>query len=405
MPEYTYTARTPEGKLKKDQFSAKDEKNLAEYLKAQGLILTSAKEINKGGRFSLQNFFNSLSKVSSTEKIFFTQNLSIMVKTGFSLAQALRTLSAQTENKRFKEIILTIQRDVESGISFSNALGKHSKIFSELFVNMIAAGEVSGKLDEILINLTKQMKKDHALISKVRTAMMYPSVIVFAMVAIGSIMMITVIPQLTAIFQEADVTLPLPTILLIGLSDILGKHGIIILIAVIILIFAFLKFKKTDKGKHYLHFVLLRIPAFSGVIKKINIARFSRILSSLLKTDIPIVQTLQIISKTLGNVYYQQSMIEAAEKIKKGISIAKTLEEKPKLFQPVITQMIDIGEQSGSLDTISEEIADFYEEDVSQTMDGLSAIIEPVLMLVIGAVVAVLALAVLMPMYGLVEAI
>lgn len=405
MPEYIYTARTLDGKLKKDRANMKDEKTLSEYLKNQNLILTSAKQVGKGGVFSLEKLRAAFSRIPVVQKIFFTQNLSIMVKTGFSLAQALKTLVLQTDNKAFKAIISDIQRDVENGISFSNALAKHPRVFSELFVNMVAAGEASGKLDEILINLTKQMKKDHSLIAKVRSALMYPIVVVIAMGGIGVVMMITVVPQLTGIYTQSKLQLPLPTRLLIGISNLFTHQGVLLVVGLIVAVFLFIRFKKTKKGKFYLHKLLIKLPVFGSIIKKINIARFSRTLSSLLKTDIPIVQTLQIIAKTLGNVHYQAAMMDASEKVKKGISIAKTLEEKSNLFPPIVTQMLNIGEESGTLDSISDEIANFYEEDVDQTMSGLSSIIEPILMLVIGGVVAVMALAVLMPMYGLVEAI
>lgn len=405
MPEYSYTARTPDGKLRKDRLRMRDERALADYLKNQGLMLTSVKPIKEGGRFSFQALLRKLSRIPVVQKIFFTQNLSVMVKTGFSLAQALRTLALQTSHKTFREVIISLQQDIESGVSFSNALAKHPQVFPELFVNMVAAGEASGKLDEILINLTKQMKKDHALIAKVRSALMYPTVVVVAMVGIGVVMMITVVPQLTGIYTESNLQLPLPTRLLIGISNLFTHQGIWLLAGFILLIFLFGRLRKTKKGKYYLHKIFLKIPIFGSIIQKINLARFARTLSSLLKTDIPIVQTLQIIAKTLGNVHYKQSMIDASEKVKKGISIAKTLEEKPQLFPPIVTQMITVGEESGTIDTISDEIANFYEEDVDQTMSGLSSIIEPILMLVIGGVVAVMALAVLMPMYGLVEAI
>lgn len=405
MPEFFYTARTEEGKLVKDRIKIKDEAALKDYLKSKNLILTIAKQSDKNATGKLDKLLNKLSKVPIVEKIFFTQNLSVMVKTGFSLAQALNTLALQTTNKKFQEIINDIKHDVENGISFSNALEKHPKVFSELFINMIAAGEVSGKLDEVLIGLTKQMKKDHKLVSNVRTALMYPAVIVVAMIAIGTIMMVTIIPQLVGIFEEAGTELPLTTTILITLSNVLSNQGIYIGIGVIILGFAFARIKKTKKGKYIIHSILLKIPVFNKIIKKINVARFTRTLSSLLKTDIPIVQTLQIISKTLGNVLFKEALLDASERVKKGISISKTLETKPELFSPIVTQMINIGEESGTLDTISDEIADFYEEDVDQTMEGLSSIIEPILMLVIGGVVAVVALAVLQPMYGLVETI
>lgn len=405
MPEYNYTARTPDGVLKKDHTRAKDEKALAEYLKAQGLILTSSKEIKKGGFSSIKSYFNKFGRVPVVQKIFFTQNLAVMVRTGFSLAMALNTLAQQATNKKLKLTIEEVKRDVENGVSFSNALGKHKTVFSELFINMIAAGEVSGKLDEVLGYLTNQMRKEHQLVAKVRSAMMYPSVVVIAMVGIGIVMMVTIVPQITGIYTESDLKLPLPTQILIFVSNAMLHQGIYIAIGFILLIYAFIKIKKTKKGKFYWDTLMVKTPLLGTIIKKINLARFTRTLSSLLKTDIPIVQTFQIISKTLGNSLYAESMYESSESVKKGISIVKTFEKKPKLFPTVVTQMIAVGEESGTLDTIAEEIANFYEEDVDQTMSGLSSIIEPILMLVIGGAVAVVALAVLMPMYGLVQTI
>lgn len=405
MTEFIYTARTVDGKLKKDRLRVKDEKALEEYLKNQNLILTSAKEVTKKSFLSLEKINNILSRVSVVQKMFFTQNLAVMIRTGFSLAMALNTLALQTPNKKFKEVIEEIKLDVENGISFSTALSRHPKVFSQLFVNMIAAGETSGKLDEVLKNLTNQMRKDHALVSKVRSALMYPTVVVVAMVGIGIVMMITVIPQITSIYSENAADLPLPTKIVIGISNALIHQGVFIVIGIAILIIAFIRFKKTDKGKRLWHTLLIKTPIFGTIIKKVNIARFTRTLSSLLKTDIPIVQTLQIISKTLGNSLYTESMLKASEQVKKGVSIVKTLQEKEGLFPPVVTQMLAVGEESGTLDTISEEIANFFEDDVDQTMSGLSSIIEPILMLIIGGVVAVMALAILMPMYGLVQQI
>ncbi len=406
MPEYQYTARTPEGNLVKDRMRAKNQEGLAEYLQNKGLILTQSKEIKEGGSTSsIQAFLNKFGGVPIVDKIFFTQNLSIMVKTGFSLSQALKTLSAQTSNKKFKGIIDGIRSDVESGTSLSGALERYPKVFPEIFVNMISAGEASGKLDEILVTLTNQMKKDHKIVSKVRSALMYPSVVVFAMIAIGIIMMVTVIPQLLGIFSESDTELPVTTKILVAFSDILQNYIIYVIGALIGLVIGFLQFKKTAVGKKYIHAMILRFPLISPVVKKVNLARFTRTLSSLLKTDIPIVQTMQIISKVLGNVHYSSAILEASEKVKKGISIVKTLEGHPKLFPPIVTQMINVGEESGTLDSITEEIASFYEENVDQMLNNLSSVIEPILMLIIGAVVAFLALSVLQPMYGLVEAI
>lgn len=405
MPEYIYTARSQDGMLKKDRINVKDEKALAEYLRSQGLILTSAK-LAKEEKKSKLDFLTSLfSKVPAVQKMFFTQNLQVMVRTGFSLANALRTVALQTQNKKFQKIIQDLQHDVESGISFSNALSKHKKVFSELFINMVAAGEISGKLDETLKYLTVQMKKDHELISKVKSAMMYPAIVVIAMVGIGIAMMIFVIPKMLVIFEEMQANLPLPTKILLGTSNFLAHNGFLTAIVLIIFVVILSRVARTKGGKATYHKILLKLPLISGIIKKINLARFTRTLSSLLKTDIPIVQSFQIISRTLGNVHYKQAMLETADKVKRGMSIVKSLEERPNLFPPVVTQMIAVGEESGTLDSITDEIAIFYEADVDQTMSNLAVIIEPILMLVLGGAVAVMALAIIMPMYSLVEVI
>lgn len=405
MPDYIYTARTKDGMLKKDRINMKDEKALSDYLRSQGLLLTSIK-LAKSEKKTRITFLSGLfNRISAVQKIFFTQNLEVMVRTGFSLANALKTLSLQTPNKKFREIISDIKNDVESGQTFTSALSKHKRVFSELFINMISAGEVSGKLDESLRNLTIQTKKEHEIIVKVRAALTYPAIVVIAMVGIGIGMMIFVIPQMMTIFEEWSAQLPLPTLILISLSKFLTSNGLYVAIGLIILIFILFRVNKTKRGKLIFHKILLKTPILSGILIKVNLARFSRSLSSLLKTDIPIVQTFEIISKVLGNVYYKQAMLESAQKVKKGISIVKTLEDKPDLFPPIITQMIAVGEETGTLDTISEEIANFYEADVDQTMGNLSVIIEPVLMLILGAAVAGMALAIIMPMYSLVQQI
>lgn len=405
MPEYIYTARTAEGSLKKDKMVMKDEQALANYLRGQGLILTSAKIVKKGKESFLNSLLSRLSRIPVVQKIFFTQNLEVMIRTGFSLASALKTISQQTENKRFKEVIVNIQRDVESGVAFSNALAKYPHIFSELFVNMIASGEISGKLDEVLKRLTIQMKKDHALMAKVKSALTYPVIVVIAMVGVAIAMMIFVIPKLLGVFSEAQVTLPLPTRILIGITDLMTQQGVWIALGLIVIVVAFYRLIKTKKGRSLYHKILLKAPIISPIIKNINLARFTRTLSSLLKTDIPIVQTFQIISKTLGNVHYANVMLVIAEKVKQGVSIVKTLEEEKALFPPIVTQMIAVGEESGTLDTISEEVANFYEDSVDQTMANLATIIEPIIMLILGAGVAFLAVSIILPIYSLSEAI
>lgn len=403
MPLYEYIARTSTGEAKEGRMDMASEKALAEYLRSQGLILTSAKGI--GAPKGLSGFLKLKPKVTVVNKIFFTQNLQVMLRTGFSLSNALHTLAEQTEQKAFKEIILAMQHDVESGTTFSDALKKHTYVFPELFINMVAAGEVSGKLDEVLHQLSIQMKKEHTLIAKVKSALTYPVIVVVAMIGLSVGMMLFVIPNLLSVFEEAGAELPLPTRVLITLTDILTTQGVWVLLGTVVVVFLLYRLIKTQRGKYYFHKMLLGGPIIGKIIKKINLARFTRTLSSLLKTDIPIVQTLQIISRTLGNVHYRNAMVQASEEVKKGVSIVKTLEQYPKLFPPLVTQMVSVGEQSGTLDTIVEEIANFYEEDVDTTMGNLSTIIEPVLMLLLGGGVAALAVSIILPIYSLSEAI
>lgn len=347
--------------------------------------------------------FDKLTRITLVNKLFFTQQLEVMVRTGFPLARALRTINVQMENKRFKLIIDQIRKEVERGSPLSKATARYPKVFSETFVSMIAAGEASGKLDEVLKRLTIQLKKSHELRTKVKNALTYPVIVLITMVVVGIVMMVFVLPKITSLYTDVDAELPLPTRMLIGFTDFLVANGIFVALALIILIVLLIRFIRTDQGKRLFHSILLRLPIAAAIIKKLNLANFSRTLSSLLKTDIPIVETFKIISRAASNVLYKEHLARAAEELKKGVSVKETLEKNPDLFPPLITQIINIGEESGTLDSISEEAAIFYEEEVSQTMDNLATIIEPLLMLILGLAVGAVAVAIVMPIYSLVN--
>jgi type IV pilus assembly protein PilC len=405
MPAFSYTARGADGKTTNGVLEAKDEQFLASLLRVRGLaLITSRPQSQHLDKKGLRIKF-TFGGVPSVQKIFFLQNLQVMVRTGFSLTHALDTLAQQTENKYFKKVIEELSHDVQAGTTLSSAMTKHPKVFPELFVNMIAAGEVSGKLDEVLMRLTVQVKKEHQLYSKVKGALTYPVIVVVAMVALGIVMMVAVLPKLLTVFDTAGVPLPLPTRVLIAMSNFLQHNLIICAVVAIAFIFAFRYVIRTKKGRHIWHTLLLSAPIIGPILKKINLARFTRNLSSLLKTDIPIVQTFHIIAKTIGNVIYRESLNRTADELKKGASIAKILGVYPKLYPPVVTQMISVGEESGTLDTIADEIANFYEEDVDQVMANLTSILEPVLILLLGAGVAGMVIAVILPIYSMSDVI
>src|SRR3989344_3806333 len=361
----------------------------------------SPRHQKKDKKLNLSFFDNIFSRVTVKEKIFFVQQIGIMVQTGISLSVALKTLSEQTTNKKFKEILADLQITVERGNLLSLGLERHKKVFGELFVNMVKAGESSGKLEEVLKQLFTQMKKDNEIVSKVKSAMIYPCIVLIAMGGVAIMVMVYVIPKLTSIFTEMNAKLPLATTILIALSNFTVKYGILLLILLVILVILFKKIISTQKGRFVYHAILLKTPIMGGILQEINLARFCRTLSSLLKTDIAIIKSFEITANVLGNELYKQALLDGKELIKKGKNVHDSLEAYTHLFPPVVMQMVSVGEETGSLDTILEQSASFYEDEVDQTMKNLTSIIEPVLILFLGVGVAAMAIAIIMPMYNL----
>ncbi len=353
----------------------------------------------------INNYLLRFSKVPLKEKLFFVQNLSLMLKSGISLSIALTTLATQTQNKRFSSILIEIGKKVESGNTFSDSMKKHKKVFGEMFISMVEAGELSGKLEEVLKQLFVQMKKEHALISKVKGALTYPAVIIFAMFGIGTFMIVVIIPKITAMFTEMKIELPLPTKILIKTSEIIINNGLLSAVGFVIFVVGFVKTIQHPKGKYIFQAILLKLPVISPIIKKINLARFARNISSLLKTDIMIIKSFQITANVLGNLHYRKALLVMAQKIKKGGKLSETVNTYPELFTPVVAQMIAIGEETGELDNILIELAGFYEEEVDLIMESLPSIIEPLLILFLGLGVGGVAVAIIMPMYSITEAV
>lgn len=375
-----------------------------EQLKKSGVEI-SAEPKSQLSMEKINQYLLRFSRVPLKERLFFVQHLGVMLKSGISLAVAIRTLSRQTENKFFQKILSDIAGRVEKGQSFAESLGSYKKIFGELFVNMIEAGELSGKLEEVLKQIYLQMKKDHKLISKVKGALTYPAVIVLAMFGIGTFMLVFVVPKITAMFTEMNAELPLPTKILIGASNSIANNGLISAALFIGFVFTFIKVVKTPKGKYAMQSLLLKMPVISPIIKKFNLARFARNISSLLKTDIMIIKAFQITANVLGNLHYREALIAMSKKIKDGGKLSDVINSYPELFTPVVAQMVAIGEETGELDNILIELAEFYEEEVDQIMESLPSIIEPVLILMLGLGVGAVAIAIIMPMYSITSSI
>lgn len=378
---------------------AKDEKSLAQDLRSQGLLVTSLKETQEESALHVK-FLDRFKRVPLKEKMTFTRNLSVMVSSGLTVSRAVQNLSIQTRNKTFQAILQSVYDDLQGGKTLSEGLAKYPTVFNELYVNMVYVGEVSGNLEEVLDILALQLEKEDDLLSKVRGALIYPAVIVVAMIGIGILMLVYILPKITGVFKDMEVELPPTTKAIMATSDFLRDHWFISF-GLVVLVFAILKyFYGTPAGKRFFGFVFVRMPIIGSIVVKVNCARFARIYSSLLKSGISVVNGLTIVSKTLANVYYKDALAEAVAEIQKGIELSKIIAKYPAIFPILLTQILEVGEETGKTEDVLQRLAGFYEEEVSQITKNLSSIIEPILMLLIGSAVGFFAVAMLQPMYS-----
>lgn len=404
MPQYSYKAKNKNGEIKTGVLDAGDEALLRKKLNDSGLTLFSLKAVKKNHDIDLE-FITKYLGVPMLEIITFVHLLTVMVKAGLSLSKSLDALSRQTSNAKFAKIISAVNIDVSKGNSFADALAKHPDVFDELFVNMVRVGELSGTLDTILELSAEQMRKDYDLKSRVKGAMMYPAVILLVMLAVGVVVMVYIIPKLTVIFTSMNVELPASTKLLIGISDLLTNHGLVILGVVAVAGYLLRKFLQTVTGIKIFDRIILKLPIFGDISKKINIARFARTTSSLIKGGVSISTALKTVSKTLSNYYYKESISIAAEKIEKGDTLKDILSERENLYSPLVLQMVEVGEETGALDSILMNLAEFYEGEITETTKNLSTIIEPILMVMMGVAVGFFAISMIQPMYSIGDSI
>jgi len=403
VPKYFYTARSFSGEGRTGILEATDEHQLASILRQEGYILISANLEEREKKLEIS--FSFFAGVSLVEKMIFTRNLRIMIGAGISLPRALETLASQSKNKKFKKALISIAEEITKGKSFSDALSSHSDIFPELFISMVKVGEEAGTLEDVLKVLTNQMEREYELKSRVKGAMIYPAIIISAMIGIGILMLIMVIPKLAETFEELDIELPPTTRFVIFLGTFLAQKWYVILILALLLAIFLRIILKTKTGKRIVDFLTLKIPIISPLIQKTNSAYFVRTLSSLITSGVPIVRSLEIVSGAVGNVYFQETLQEASEKVRKGSKLSESLRPYQKLYSPTVVQMIQVGEETGETSTILAKLADFYEEEVANATKNLSAVIEPVLMLLIGAAVGFFAISMIQPIYGMLGAI
>jgi type IV pilus assembly protein PilC len=405
MPTFLYTARNAAtGEAKGGRLAAKDEASLARQLRSEGFLVTSLKPVEEEGSDGVPvRFLDRFQTVPLKDRMVFARNLSVMTASGLSLSRSVSNLQAQVRNAYFKKILASVHEDLQGGKTLSASLARFPGVFSELFVNMVYVGEVSGNLDKVLDILAVQLEKEHDLLSKVRGALMYPAVVLVAMVLVGILMLTYILPQITGVFRDMNVTLPPTTRFIIGVSEFLRNHSVLSLSMFLGALVSFGLFLKTAAGKRTLGFLVLRTPAVGNIVVKVNCARFARIYSSLLRSGVSVVESLRIVGRTLSNVYYKEALDRGIAEIQKGNDLSKVIGGHPGLFPVLVTQMIEVGEETGKTEEVLEKLAGFYEEEVSQITKNLSSVIEPVLMLVIGGAVGFFAVAMLQPMYSVLE--
>ena len=405
MSRYNYIAKTLQGKSCSGTLEAKDEHELARILRKEGSILIKATSEEEEHKKKFLITVSFLGRVSLTEKIMFTRNLRVMIAAGVALPRTLRILADQAKNKKFRKTLLKIREEIVKGRAFSESLDKYPSIFSELFVSMVKVGEETGTLEEVLRILTQQMEKEHEIKSSIKGAMIYPAVIIFAMVCIGVLMLIMVIPKLAAVFSELEVELPLTTKIVIATGTFLSKFWFLLPVGILVFLFLLRVILKTKTGKLVFDTFVLKIPIIAPIIKKTNSAHTVRTLSSLIAAGVPIVRSLEIVSGTLGNVHYKKAISEVAEEVKKGAKLAGVLKRYENIYPTLVIQMIEVGEETGKTSDVLEKLAEFFEEEVANTTKNLSAVIEPVLMLIVGAVVGFFAISMIQPIYSMVGAL
>lgn len=405
MPKYKYIAKSLTGEPSSGTIEAKNEHEVARILRQEGYILISIEPGEKKGKKKLQIPLAFFRGVPLVDKIMFTRNLQVMISAGISLPRALKILAEQSRSRKLRKALLSISEEIIKGKNFSESLEKYPGIFPELFFSMVKVGEEAGTLEEVLGILTQQMEREHELKSKVKGAMVYPAVIIIAMIGIGILMLIVIVPKLAETFEELEIELPLTTRIVIGLGTFLANFWyslpIIIIVFIVLLRAAF----KTKTGKKIFDTLFIKIPVIAPIIIKVNSAYTVRTLSSLIASGVPIVRSLEITSGVLGNIHYKKAISEAAEEVKKGAKLDEVLRKYSNIYPELVVQMIAVGEETGETSSILEKLADFFEDEVTQITKNLSSIIEPIIMLIIGSVVGFFAVSMIQPIYSMVGAL
>ncbi|NQT95312.1 MAG: type II secretion system F family protein [Candidatus Omnitrophica bacterium] len=400
MPYFKYSVKDEEGKAIIDEAEARSKEALVELLRKQKFTIISVDE-----QKSIEVKQAKLARrIKLDDLVIFTRQLATMVEAGIPLVNVLDILSQQIEKKGFKAVIAKIRDDVETGSSFSQGLAKHPNIFSQLYINMVKAGESSGLLDEILNRVSTYLEKTAALQRKVKSAMVYPITVISIAIGITIFLLVKVVPTFKGIFDMLGGSLPLPTQILLSVSGFLQHWFILGFIGLIIFIVVMSRYIKTEQGALAFDTFMLKLPIFGNIIRKVSVAKFSRTLSTLVKSGVPILSSLEIVAKTSGNKVVEIAINNTKQSVREGKNLAEPL-AKSTIFPPMVVRMIAVGEQAGELEKMLTKIADFYDEQVDAAVSGLTSLLEPLIIVFLGVVIGGIVLAIFLPIFKITEII
>lgn len=404
MPVFLWEGKDRAGNIQKGEIGAANEADVRQQLRARQITTSSIKSKSKslfggkiGGGARQQ-------KITTKDVVIFTRQFATMIDAGLPLVQGLEIISSQQANKSFKQVLTDVKETVESGSTFADALRKHPKVFDDLFVNLVAAGEVGGILDTILNRLAVYMEKSEALKKKVKGAMLYPVIVLVVAVVVIAVLLIFVIPIFEKMFAEFGKELPGFTQMVMGLSNWLKTWIIPLLILLAVVVYVFKRFYATERGRTIVDDLILKSPVFGDLIRKVAVARFTRTLGTMISSGVPILDGLDIVARTAGNKTVQTAIEKTRKSISEGQNIAEPLAESG-VFPPMVVQMISVGEATGALDAMLSKIADFYDEEVDAAVDALTSMLEPMLMVFLGGTIGALVVAMYLPIFTLASAI
>jgi type IV pilus assembly protein PilC len=399
MPSFEWKGRDRHGKAQTGVLIGDNKDAVIAALRKQQIVVTTVKE--KGKEIALPKFGGG---IGSKDIAVFTRQFSVMIDAGLPLVQCLEILGQQQDNKAFQKVILQVRQDVEGGLSLAEALRKHPQAFDDLYVNMVAAGEAGGILDTILQRLANYIEKAVKLKSQVRSALIYPVAVVTIAIIVVYVILWKVIPVFATLFEGLGASLPFLTELVVNLSRFIGNFWWVILAVVIGGIFGLRQYYQTDGGRYQIDKILLKLPAIGILLRKIAVARFCRTLGTLLSSGVAILESLDITARTAGNAVIEEAIMMVRKEVEEGKNMADPL-SRTEQFPPMVCQMIGVGEQTGAMDTMLSKIADFYEDEVDAAVEGMMALLEPIIITFLGVVIGTIVVAMYLPMFSLISQI